>query len=66
MKFLKALFARTPKAEYVDQDDDFETADEVIARTNKMAMQMFEEFEKANKTGQAGALAQKYISSLHT
>ena len=61
MKFLKALFARTPKAEYVDQDDDFETADEVIARTNKMAMQMFEEFEKANKTGQAGALAQKYI-----
>lgn len=61
MKFLKALFATTPKAEAVDQDDDFETAEAVIARTNKMAMQMFEAFEKANKTGQAEELAQKYI-----
>lgn len=61
MKFLKALFAKTSKAEDVDQDDDFETAEEVIARTNKMTMQMFEEFEEANKTGQADELAQKYI-----
>jgi DNA polymerase III epsilon subunit-like protein len=60
MKFLKALFAKTPKADYADQDDDFETADEVIARTNKMAMQMFAEFEEANKTGQAGELVKKY------
>ena len=58
---LKALFVRKPKAEYVDQDDDFETADKVIAQTNKMATQMFEAFEEANKTGQAGELAPTYI-----
>jgi DNA polymerase-3 subunit epsilon len=61
MKFLKALFAKTPKAEELDQEDELETAEEVIARTNKMAMQMFHEFEEANKTGQAEELAQKYI-----
>ena len=61
MKFLKALFAKTPKTDELDQEDEFETAEEVIARTNEMAMQMFHEFEEANKTGQAEELTKKYI-----
>ena len=61
MKFLKALFSNTSNSREVDQEDEFETAEEVIARTNNMAMQMFREFEDANKTGEAEEIAQKYI-----
>ena len=61
MRLLKALFSKKPKAEDINQEEEYETADEVIARTNKMAMQMFNEFEEANKKGEAEELAEKYI-----
>jgi hypothetical protein len=57
MKFLKALFAKKQTTEEIGEDEAFETPEEIIARTNKLEMQMYHEFEEANKTGIGEELA---------